>query len=162
MSKTKGKKAIRNTLKEVRVPVPKEHFPGFNSETMRVMTVGQLAVLLWHLYRCANDPEAGYLDANTDLTTLLTRKLNKTIKLSKRDLESLLWAGNMADKLGFWWSPDNKTFSQFIQPLLFKNELFDTTWNLLLDTRRYKRLRSETRYIKKQVIKMTDKQKDKE
>lgn len=146
---SKIQKAVRNTIKDIRTPVPTLRFPGYNSELLRTITVSQLAILLWHIYRCANDPEAGYLDANTDLTNLLTKKLSKTIKLRKRELESLLWAGNIAEKLGFWWTPDNKNFNSFIQPMLFANEAFDRDWNLLLDLKSHKRIRNETRYIKK-------------
>jgi|JI8StandDraft_1071087.scaffolds.fasta_scaffold404501_1 hypothetical protein len=142
-------KPNRVSVQEIRVPVPKLNFPGFNIENLRTITIGQLAVLLWHLYRCANDPDIGYLDATVPLHDLVSRRLRKTVKLSKRDLEALLWAANMADKQGFFWSPDNKEFTEFIQPMLFSTEAFDRTWNILINTKEYNRIRNETRYIKK-------------
>lgn len=146
MSRTKPS---RVSVQDIRVPVPKLSFPGFNRDNMRSVTVGQLAVLLWHLYRCANDPDIGYLDATVPLHELVTKRLKKVVNLNKRDLEALLWAANMADKNGFFWSPDSKEFTEFIQPLLFSDEAFDRTWNILINTKEYNRIRNETRYIKK-------------
>lgn len=142
-------KPSRSTTQEIRVPVPKLNFPGLNQDRLRYATLGQLAVLLWHLYRCANDPDIGYLDANVSLEDLIKKRLNKRVVVSKRDMEAMLWAANMADQHGFFWSPDNKKFTEFIQPLLYSNEAFDRTWNILINTKEYNRIRNETRYIKR-------------
>ena len=145
----KGRTKTRNSIRDIRVPVPKLHYPGLSVDKMRIITVGQLAVLLWHLYRCANDPEAGYLDADVDFSTLMTKRLNKTVNMPKADLEKLLWAGNMAEQLGFWWSPDNKSFIEFIRPMIFAKEAYDRTWCRLVPLEENKRIRNQQRYIKR-------------
>ena len=147
--KRRSTRPSRLTTQEIRVPVPKLIIPGFNQEKLRYVTIGQLAVLLWHLYRCANDPDIGYLDATISMHELIKKRLNKSVVMPKRDLEALFWAANMADKHGFFWSPDNKSFIDFIQPMLFTGEAFDRTWNILINTKEYNRIRNETRYIKK-------------
>ena len=152
----------RLTTQDIRVPVPKLNSPGFNQERLRSLTIAQVAVLLWHIYKCANDPDIGYLDANTRLEELVTKKLSGSVRINKRELESLLWAANMAEMQEFFWSPDNKSFKEFIQPLLFRNEAFDRTWNLLIDTKEYNRIRNETRYIKKIISGKHNKNKGKQ
>ena len=144
-----GSKVSRKSIKDKRVPVPKLNYPGLNIDLHRSMTVGQLAVLLWHTYRCVNDPDAGYLDAHITLNELVTKHLNRNIKMTKGMLERLLWGANISDQLGSWWSPDNKSFEQFIQPLLYPDEVFDRTWNNLLDKKQSKRVRNQQRFIKK-------------
>jgi hypothetical protein len=139
----------KRQLGRIRTPVPKLNYPGFNQELLRTLTIGQLAVLLWHLYRCSKDPDIGYLDANITLSDLVATRLNKTIKLSKGMMERLLWAGNLSEQSGTWWSPDDKSFNEFIQPLLYDDEFFDRTWNLLLNKDQIKRVRNQNRFIKK-------------
>jgi len=134
----------------IRVPVPKLHYAGINKDSRR-LTVGQLAVLLWCLHQCSIDSNMGYLDAEYDISYMMSNVFNKTVALNKLDLERLLWAGNLADSNGFFWSPDGRSFAEFIRPLLFDGEAFDRGWNLILDVNGARKFRDKRRFIRKML-----------
>lgn len=143
-------KVGRASPRGIRVPVPKLHYAGINKDNRRI-TVGQLAVLLWCLHQCSLDKDIGYLDAEYDLSYMMSNIFSKNVALTKLDLERLLWAGNLADLSGFFWSPDGRTFEEFIKPLLFSGEAFDRQWNLLLDLDGARKFRNKRRFIKKML-----------
>jgi len=118
----------------------------------RRITLHQAAILLWCLYQCALDDDLGYLDAETSMHAFLTKTLSQEIELYKLDLERLLHAGNVMDILGKFWSPDGKSFEEFISPILFKNEAYDRHWNLIIsDKHTASTLKKKGRIIKKLV-----------
>lgn len=133
----------------IRVPVRVNKAPGYHEENMRTLSIGQLATLLWALFRCANDPEIGYLDAHLSLTEFLDNRLGRSIKIKKEDLQRLLWAGNQADKHGFFWSPNNKTFDEFVAPLIWPGEVFDKYINLLVKENEAKNIKNKLRFVKR-------------
>jgi hypothetical protein len=139
--------------KGIRMPLQASKTPSPLSLEYRSLTITQLAVLVWCLYKTANDESLGYLDASTSLASFVHQNLNRKVTLPKMDLERLLYAGNVADMTGFFWSPDGKDFANFVSQIIGKNEVYDRQWNLILNKREGERFRNIRRYIRKLIFK---------
>jgi len=146
--KTKNKASARARLGDVRVPLRSLPSPLVApGADKRYISLPQLTVMLWHLYRCANDPDAGYLDADEDLNHFVYNRIDQDINIDRYTLERLLWAGNMADQLGFWWSFDNKSYSQFVKNFLAEGEVFDLATNRIITPKDFRAVKDKNRYI---------------
>lgn len=113
---------------------------GITNDT-RFLSIGQLAILLWHLYITTNEPAVGYLDAHRDLNSFVKNILGQRVKIRKRDLEQLLWAVNTANELGYYYHPNNVEASKFIKDFLSHDEAYNFKWNFIYDKPRRKRIR---------------------
>jgi hypothetical protein len=122
-------------MPKIRIPVGNIRYPPNKkgvSPNIRKITIGQLAVMLGHYYKVASDPDIGHLDADVTLEKFLGQKLNRSVPIYREDLEKLLWATNIANTAGYYWSPDGKNYKKFIEDILIKEEeYFDYENNLI-------------------------------
>ncbi len=144
----------------IRIQVPNVKFADRSAKyNERRVSMGQLAVLLWCLYRTARDSDVGYNDCEMSLHTLNKILNRKFLSLTNLNLERLLYAANEADKLGYFWNPGGLKFADFIAPMLGPNEVFDREWNFIIKKEDKGRIRKNSRYIKSLVDRSTGKRK---
>lgn len=96
----------------------------------RSVSLLQIAVLLYHVHRGAQDDQVGFEDAQESLNSL-TLKLNKTVMCDPALLESALWSANLMDEQGKWWHPQGTTFDEFCVRLLGHKAKFNRTYNVI-------------------------------
>lgn len=101
--------------------------PGGQWRPIRLLDV---AVLLWHIHRGAQDDAIGFEDAGQTVETI-TNRLNKQIMIDPALLESGLWSCNLADEQGKFWHPRAWTFDQYVARLLGPGERFNRFYNLI-------------------------------
>lgn len=135
-----GRKVNKNKKKadksKGRLYMPRINYPPArgdgNKNESRNVTLSQLATMLWHLYAVSADPELGYLDSDISFKHFLDNKLNRTISISKQDLERLLWASHVAHQNGIFWAPNKKSLQDFIKDVIIStDEEFDYKLNLI-------------------------------
>jgi hypothetical protein len=93
----------------------------------RPLRVMDVAVLLYHVWRGAQEPEVGFEDAGNTLDGL-TKSLNKKVFVPPGLLESCLWSCNLLDERGQFWHPRGLTFEQFASSVLGRDR-FNRTYN---------------------------------
>lgn len=76
-----------------------------------------LAILLYHVHKGAQDQEIGFEDAQESLDSL-TAKLNKSIDVPRVALESALWSVNLMDEQGKYWHPLGLSFDEYAKRLV--------------------------------------------
>ena len=89
-----------------------------------------LAVLLYHVHRGANDfPQSvGFEDAERTLGGL-TGQLNASVYVDIRLLESALWSCSLLNDQGHFWHPKNIPFENFVKNLSGKHK-FNYKYNV--------------------------------
>lgn len=83
----------------------------------RSVSLFNLAILLYHVHRGAEEESVGFEDAQETLDTL-TRKLSKTVFVEPAVLESALWSANLMEEAGEWWHPRGLTFDEWVREVL--------------------------------------------
>lgn len=82
------------------------------------LTLLELTVLLYHMHRGAQlEDKVGFEDCEHTLQSLTKLLSPKRTVVPKAALESALWSCNLMDEIGEWWSPDGRTFDQFLSDL---------------------------------------------
>lgn len=113
-----------------------------SDETLYDIKPLELATLIVNLHQAAQHPLIGHGDHIQSLKNITERMNIGTVRIRKTDLEASLWAANMLDELGEFWSPyiDRKVAREFQSmidrmkfPYGFK---FDRFYNTIEDKRR--------------------------
>jgi len=84
------------------------------------LNILDLSVLLWHVFRAAQDPRIGYNDSEMPLNQLIRQTGNSARAVNISLLEKLLYPANMLDEQGQFWHYKNKSFTEFVDSLGIK------------------------------------------
>lgn len=102
-----------------------------NNESFRQITAKQLSILLYHFYMTVDDPDVGFLDADTNALKFQA-ELNQSVLISTENLEKLLYHLEYAYEKGCYWNPAEESFDYFVKGLVTKDEQFDRLMCLIL------------------------------
>ena len=96
---------------------------------VRLVSLFDLAILLYNAQRAVTREDCGWLDAKTSYERL-QKKLLKEIWVEDELLESLLAACNFLKERRAFWHPDPVLgFEAYANSLLRKNERFNLNYN---------------------------------
>jgi len=109
-------------------PIPK-HYLRNPSQYRLPIKLLDVAVLLLSIHRGAQDDCVGFEDARMTLDELVA-KLNKTIWIEQRLIESAMWSANLLDEAGKFWHPESISFEEFAKDVCGKHK-FNRIYNLI-------------------------------
>lgn len=112
---------------------------------VRWIAMIDLVVLLVNLHLAAQDPKIGHGDPDRSLreiTRSLVRSRGKDVRkfqIRKEVLESCLWAANMMQETGKFWSPytnkDSMKFKDLLKNVLNSNEKYEKFYSQIREKR---------------------------
>jgi hypothetical protein len=77
-----------------------------------------LAVMLFHIYEAARDPELGFTDAERRLRSLANDMTRRPARLKQSIVESALYFCNMRAEQGKFWHPLDKNIDEFLSDVV--------------------------------------------
>ena len=93
-------------------------------------------ILFTNFYRALEDEDIGFADCNNSIKTINDKMTEeRSIVLSRADLEALLWSANMLEEKGEFWHPKKERLTDVVDKLLTKNEDFDYYYNLIKENK---------------------------
>lgn len=98
------------------------------SNTHRAIKLIDLAILLYHVHKGAEDQEIGFEDARESLESLTTQ-LNKTVYIKEAHIESALWSANLMDEKRTFWHP-KLDFNSWVKSIV-GTDGFNRFYNLI-------------------------------
>jgi hypothetical protein len=97
----------------------------------------ELAVMLYHIHKAANDPDIGFIDAERRLVQISNDLVRKPAAIKQSLVESSLAFCNMMAEQGKFWHPFNKSIDEFISDVVKttgKPYRFDKDYHLFFNT----------------------------
>lgn len=95
------------------------------------ISVYNLMILLYNVYRGSMTKGVGFEDANHTLKTF-TKKLNDRVRVDTRLVESALWSCNLLDEKKKFWHPSGYNFKHF-SSLALNGRDFNRQYNWIED-----------------------------
>lgn len=95
-----------------------------------------LSVMLFNIYEASKDPNIGFLDAESRLTTISNDMTRKHAKIKQSLIEGALASCNLMAESGKFWHPLNKNIDEFIADIIKvtgKSYRFDKEYHLFFD-----------------------------
>lgn len=88
-----------------------------------------VALLLFHIYRGAEDEEVGWEDTHNTIDDMM-KMLNRTILVDPSTLESALWSCNLLNERKKFWHPKKRKFDDWLKDLL-GSDSFNRMYNMI-------------------------------
>lgn len=99
----------------------------------RNVSVGDLAILLYNVWKAANTEGVGFEDPKHTVDSFV-RKLHKITNIHTEDLESALWCCNLLSEKNEFWHPRGVTCEDFIKNMLsYTKSTFNKDYNYIED-----------------------------
>ena len=103
-----------------------------SNKTNMTVTAFDLVVLLHNALLANEEKDVGFEDVDETIETL-TRKMDKTILMKKRLVESCLWACNLRSERNRFWHPQGLTLDHFLSKMVPKEIKFNKDYNYFED-----------------------------
>ena len=91
--------------------------PQFLHAPSLLVSLRELAVLLYHLHRGAQDQYVGY-EGMAHTLERVSNYLNRKVMVPQDAVESCLWSCNMLREKGEWRDIKDRTWEQFVRDLV--------------------------------------------
>jgi hypothetical protein len=106
------------------------HFLSKEGAQWRPVKLRDLTVLIYNVWRGAEDKRVGFEDARETVDSLVA-KLSKETLMDPSLLESGLWSCNLLAEQDQFWHPQGRSFDEFVRELLKPGEKFNRTYNVI-------------------------------
>lgn len=112
----------------------KPQLSGTRKQLNYALSVMDLTVLLYHIYRGAQHSEVGFEDADKTLVQLSNALQVRRAAIPREVLESALWSCNLLNEVDEFWHPKGLSFRDWVKHMLAPyNSEFDEFYNWITD-----------------------------
>lgn len=105
------------------------------TRTLLKLSLLDVVVLLYHVYRGSQVEEVGFEDCERTMEEIVKQLNRKTVYINKEVVESALWSTNLMNEIGKFWEPTDLEFNDFVERLVSLESApirFDDFFNLLI------------------------------